>query len=216
MNEKERDKNRIHRIVHLLQAIWETNPDMRFFQLIDALKHEYSNDNNKFGLRKANEKNSKGLEIPISFIDLFYLEDDIFEEFLLDYVNSNRQRQKNSDMAFMSILDSNNISELIKYVKFHGVNQEINGASLLYWAVFVDQEQIVNKLLALGAEPNQKSSNGTRPLEVGAYFGFYECCKLLLVNGAEVDESVLQRAKEGWAGNQQDEIAKLLYEWQHR
>ena len=81
-NEKKRDPERIMRILHLLQEIWELNPDMRFFQLMDVLKHEYSSENNGFGIREGFEIDSKGYKMPNSYIDLFYLEDNIFEEFL--------------------------------------------------------------------------------------------------------------------------------------
>jgi len=86
-NEKKRDPERIMRILHLLQGIWELNPDMRFFQLIDILQHEYSSKNNRFGKREGFELDSKGYKLPISYIDLFYLEDNDFEEFLRAFIS---------------------------------------------------------------------------------------------------------------------------------
>lgn len=65
----------------LLQEVWESNPDMRFFQLIDSIQHEYSSRNNEFGKRVGFERDSKNYEEPISYIDLFYLEGTNFEEF---------------------------------------------------------------------------------------------------------------------------------------
>lgn len=82
MNERERDPERMERVLHLLQEIWKSNPNMRFFQLMDLLKHEYSTENNRFGKREGFEIDSKGYKMPISYIDLFYLEDNEFEAFL--------------------------------------------------------------------------------------------------------------------------------------
>ncbi|NRG48126.1 hypothetical protein HRF87_25890 [Bacillus sp. CRN 9] len=93
MAENKRDPKRMKRIMLLLQTIWEANPDMRFFQLIEMLQHKYSKINNNFGKREAMEKDSKEYENPVSFIDLFYLEDDNFEEFLLGYVTEDHQKK---------------------------------------------------------------------------------------------------------------------------
>ncbi|CDO04283.1 hypothetical protein BN988_02837 [Oceanobacillus picturae] len=92
MIENKRNPQRIRRIMDLLETIWKSYPDMRFFQLIDMLQHKYSTDNNKFGKREAMEKDSKGYENLVSFIDLFYLEDDIVEEFLREYINDDRPK----------------------------------------------------------------------------------------------------------------------------
>ncbi|MCM3570493.1 MULTISPECIES: hypothetical protein [Bacillaceae] len=51
MNGKKRDPGRIGWVMSLLQEIWESNPDMRFFQLIDSIQHEYSSGNGGFGKR---------------------------------------------------------------------------------------------------------------------------------------------------------------------
>ncbi|MBD7937614.1 hypothetical protein H9655_11320 [Cytobacillus sp. Sa5YUA1] len=93
MNEEKRDPGRIKRLLYLLQEIWESNPDMRFFQLIDLLKHEYSSENDGFGKREGFEIDSKGYKMPISNIDLFYLEDKEFEEFLQAYINQFGNRE---------------------------------------------------------------------------------------------------------------------------
>lgn len=210
MTEKKRDPKRIKRIMDLLETIWEENPDMRFFQLMEMLQHKYSSKNNNFGKREAIEKDSIGYESPFIFIDLFYLEDDSFEAFLSDYVSGEVQR--NPDRNLMNILESNNVDELVSYIEEHDVNQEINGASLLYWAVFLNQVQMLKKLLELGADPNKKDLHGRSPLEVGAYFGFYKVCHLLLEYGAKT-EGALQRAEEGWQDNYQKEIVKLIRGW---
>ncbi len=86
-NEKKRNPERVKAILNLLQEIWESNPDMRFFQLIDLLKYEYSSENNGFGKREGFEIDSKGHKMPISYLDLFYLEDKEFEEFLRAFVS---------------------------------------------------------------------------------------------------------------------------------
>lgn len=92
MNEKERDPNRIKRILHLLQVIWKLNPNMRFFQLIDSLQHEYSNENNEFGKRKGIEIDFEGYR-PMTYIDLFYLEDERLEGFLREFIEKKEGRR---------------------------------------------------------------------------------------------------------------------------
>lgn len=77
----------------LLQEVWESNPDMRFFQLIDSIQYEYSSRNNEFGKRVGFERDSKKYKVPISYIDLFYLEDTNFEEFLQEYINEVENRK---------------------------------------------------------------------------------------------------------------------------
>ncbi|RDW18796.1 hypothetical protein [Oceanobacillus chungangensis] len=88
MNEMKRNPERIKVILNLLQGIWESYPDMRLFQLMDLLKHEYSSKNNGFGKRKGFEIDFKGHKLPISYIDLFYLEDKDFEEFLQSFIEN--------------------------------------------------------------------------------------------------------------------------------
>lgn len=90
MNEKERDPERMERILHLLREIWQSNSNMRFFQFMDLLKHEYSSENNGFGKREGFEIDSKGHKMPISYIDLYYLEDKEFEEFLQVFISKKR------------------------------------------------------------------------------------------------------------------------------
>ncbi|AIF45123.1 hypothetical protein [Virgibacillus sp. SK37] len=90
INRNERDPNRINRILYLLQVIWKLNPDMRFFQLVDSLQYKYSSENNNFGLRKGFELDSKA-DRPMSYIDLYYLEDERLEEFLRDFIDKNEK-----------------------------------------------------------------------------------------------------------------------------
>ncbi|MBL5767359.1 hypothetical protein B5V88_07105 [Heyndrickxia sporothermodurans] len=93
MNEKKRETERINRMLRLFQEIWETNSDMRFFQLMDMLQREYASKKNGYGKREGFELDSKGYKFPISFVDLFYLEDNVFEEFLQEYINEVENRK---------------------------------------------------------------------------------------------------------------------------
>lgn len=92
MNRNERDPDKIKRILHLLHVIWKSNPDMRLFQLIDSLQHEYSSENNDFGMRKGIEIDSKADRL-MSYIDLYYLEDEELEEFLRDFIDKNEKQE---------------------------------------------------------------------------------------------------------------------------
>lgn len=87
MNGKKRDPERNERVMRLLQEVWESNPDMRFFQLIDSIQHEYSSRNDGFGKRVGFVLDSNKYETPLTYIDLFYLEDKELETFLQDYIN---------------------------------------------------------------------------------------------------------------------------------
>lgn len=93
MNKKKREPERINRMLSLLREIWESNPDMRFFQLIDSIQHEYSSKNNQFGKQEGFELDSKGNKLPISYVDLFYLEDNNFEEFLQEFIINKNNRK---------------------------------------------------------------------------------------------------------------------------
>lgn len=81
---KVRDPKRIPRILTLLFKIWEQQPDLRFNQLVQNLQALYSQQNNNFGKRNFYEKDG-GITYQNSYIDLFYLEDDQWEQFLRDY-----------------------------------------------------------------------------------------------------------------------------------
>ncbi|MCF2649695.1 hypothetical protein [Niallia circulans] len=93
MNGKKREPERIGRVMSLLQEIWESNPDMRFFQLIDSIQHEYSSRNGGFGKRVGFDLNSKKYDSPLTYIDLFYLEDKELEVFLQNYINQFGNRE---------------------------------------------------------------------------------------------------------------------------
>lgn len=82
-----RDPNRIKRILTLLQQIWEQQTDVRFNQLLSNLQSLYSQENNSFGRREVYTKNFIDLE-KTSYLDLFYLEDGKWEEFLISHLSS--------------------------------------------------------------------------------------------------------------------------------
>ena len=79
-----RDPKRIPRILTLLFKIWEQQPDLRFNQLVQNLQALYSQQNNNFGKRNFDEKDGE-ITYQNYYIDLFYLEDDQWEQFLRDY-----------------------------------------------------------------------------------------------------------------------------------
>ncbi|KAA6447100.1 hypothetical protein [Bacillus atrophaeus] len=59
--------------------VWQSYLSMRFFQLIDWLKHEYSKRNNRFDRREGYEIIAKEDKRPFLLIDLYWLEDKHFE-----------------------------------------------------------------------------------------------------------------------------------------
>jgi hypothetical protein len=82
-----RDPNRIDRILSLIKQIWSKQPDTRFNQLIHNLSWEYSRINNYDHKEWAYSKWESGdiinFKKDVCFVDLFHLEDDKFEEFLI-------------------------------------------------------------------------------------------------------------------------------------
>lgn len=85
--ENMREKERINRIMSLLQRIWEQQPDVRFNQLISNLQHMYSSENEGYGQRMMKEKGPLGDGVGY-YLDLFYLEDDKWEEYLQRIVDN--------------------------------------------------------------------------------------------------------------------------------
>lgn len=77
-----REPERISRILSLIQTIWIKYPDLRFFQLVSWLEHEYTKHNEGFGTKSLIERDSFGVEMSLPIIDLFHLEDNKFEDFL--------------------------------------------------------------------------------------------------------------------------------------
>ena len=86
-----REIERINRIISLIKKIWHKHPDTRFNQLIHNLSWEYANRNNKKYIEYSYSKfeNEKGtiFNKDVVNVDLFYVEDDEFEKFLIDYLN---------------------------------------------------------------------------------------------------------------------------------
>ncbi|GIO25186.1 hypothetical protein J11TS1_37670 [Oceanobacillus sp. J11TS1] len=53
-------------------------------------------------------------------------------------------------MDFLSIIKNNNVDELEIYLRTHDANEETQGQSLLYWAVFHRRLNFVKKLIEQG------------------------------------------------------------------
>jgi hypothetical protein len=85
-----RDPNRIDRILSLIKQLWYKHPDIRFNQLIHNLSWEYSRINNdvykEVGYSKWEDERGIQFTKDMVFVDLFHLEDDKFEEFLIKKV----------------------------------------------------------------------------------------------------------------------------------
>lgn len=87
-----REFERIERIMALLKEFWSRYPELRFNQLIDSLQWEYVNTVNNKYLETYHTINHldgkiKGFTFDeVKIPELFYLEDDQFEKFLLSKV----------------------------------------------------------------------------------------------------------------------------------
>lgn len=90
-----RELERIKRVLNLIEQIWSKYPDTRFNQLIDNLQWQYINTvNSKYSrvdydvqyFEKGNKKYTEITETKIP--DLFYLEDNEFENFLVSYIST--------------------------------------------------------------------------------------------------------------------------------
>ncbi|EHH2504894.1 TPA: DUF1040 family protein [Vibrio parahaemolyticus] len=73
-----RDPKRIETTLSLLKELWSNNTDLRFNQLIYNLQREFSLEND--GKGKITEISQEGIQ-HVGY-DLFYIEDDIFIQFL--------------------------------------------------------------------------------------------------------------------------------------
>ncbi|EKB1966238.1 TPA: hypothetical protein NKA96_004831 [Vibrio parahaemolyticus] len=73
-----RDPKRIEITLSLLSELWESNADLRFNQLMYNLQSEFSFEND--GKGQVTEISQEGIE-SIGY-DLFYIEDDVFIQFL--------------------------------------------------------------------------------------------------------------------------------------
>ncbi|GMK47534.1 hypothetical protein PghCCS26_46640 [Paenibacillus glycanilyticus] len=82
-----RNPERISNITRLIQELWmDKYTDLRYFQLISFLSQEYTKRNNnnniKYPLTKQEQTSSYKQKI-----DLFDLEDDVLEGFLITLLN---------------------------------------------------------------------------------------------------------------------------------
>ncbi|HHF2906447.1 TPA: hypothetical protein ACPJZ5_004283 [Vibrio diabolicus] len=73
-----RDPKRIETTLSLLKELWSNNTDLRFNQLIYNLQREFSLEND--GKGQITEISQEGIQ-HVGY-DLFYIEDDIFIQFL--------------------------------------------------------------------------------------------------------------------------------------
>jgi len=86
-----REFERISRVMKLIEQLWSLDPDQRFLQLISNLESSYSKDNNNKGLIEY-EKIENGVPWKYRYIDLFNLEDDKLERYLLDLISRRRKK----------------------------------------------------------------------------------------------------------------------------
>lgn len=92
-----RERERIDRILALIQEIWHYMPDIRFNQLVSALQTFYSQRNGGYGTREVFEKEvteTYTVERKVTYLDFFHLEDDEFEAFLESYAKELREERK--------------------------------------------------------------------------------------------------------------------------
>lgn len=82
-----RDIKRISKTLAVLESIWESYPDLRFNQLIHHLEHEYANQHPEFKKVVVEKEITSTIKPPYEhyMIDLFYVEDDEWLEFLIDF-----------------------------------------------------------------------------------------------------------------------------------
>ncbi|EPS8830559.1 DUF1040 family protein [Vibrio parahaemolyticus] len=73
-----RDPKRIETTLSLLKELWSNNADLRFNQLMYNLQREFSFENDC----KGQVKDISQEDIQHVGYDLFYIEDDIFIQFL--------------------------------------------------------------------------------------------------------------------------------------
>lgn len=113
-------------------------------------------------------------------------------------------------MDYISILKNNDIESLKTYLKKHDADKEINGLSLLHWAVFMGNQEFTKTLIDNGADVNMKDELGRMPLEISSYFGFVEITEMLLIHKAKITSACIKRAKKGWDGKVQRDILNLF------
>lgn len=73
---------------------------------------------------------------------------------------------------FKLLIPKNNFDELENYLKSHDVNEELNGQTLLYWAVYHNSLQIVQYLVLRDADINKKDSLGRTAILLAVILAF--------------------------------------------
>lgn len=68
-------------------------------------------------------------------------------------------------------------------------------------------------LIQEGADINRKDKIGRTPLSTACYFDFVGISRVLLDNGAEIDEICMDQAYKGWDGHIQSDTLSLLREY---
>lgn len=118
-------------------------------------------------------------------------------------------------MNYIEILNSHDVEKLKEFLKTHNVNVEVQGKSLLYWAIYMNNMEFSELLINKGANINQKDTLERTPLFISCFFGFVEITSLLLKNGATIEAKIMDRAISGWNGKVQVECLNLLrkYGW---
>jgi cell division septation protein DedD len=61
------------------------------------------------------------------------------------------------------------------------------GDTLLHWATFEGNEEMVRRLIAAGANPNARVEEGSTPLHLAAYRGHKAIAELLIAHGAVIN-----------------------------
>lgn len=80
-------------------------------------------------------------------------------------------------------------SSFLKYFQ-EDSNNKVDGATSLYSAAFMGNEQEVKRLIVAGAEVDKVSDNGMTPLYIAAYKGHAKVIELLAQNGANVNFAI--------------------------
>lgn len=90
------------------------------------------------------------------------------------------------------------------------------GASPLYYAAWEGHLDIVERLIAMGAEVTVATTDGLTGLHWAALEGHLEVCRALLDNGADVNARTIVQGNtpllEVWNGGGHPEVAQLLIE----
>ncbi|WP_326480885.1 cyclic-phosphate processing receiver domain-containing protein [Virgibacillus halodenitrificans] len=121
----------------------------------------------------------------------------------------------NENMNYIEILHTNDLQKLKEYLQTHDVNEEVQGGSLLYWAVYMNNTEFAELLINKGADINKIDIHGRTPLSTSCFFNFEDITSLLLENAAIIDVTCVERGYSGWNGQVQNETLNLLrkYGW---